>query len=97
MHQSCAARRYVARIESAARLYLALFAVFIVLVKAVKLAVQAKEAQEFSRVPGILHKCHHDHRVLKDCRVHLRGSEDQVHCLQEGNAMPSRRTLGAVE
>ena len=57
VHQSCAARRYVTRIESAARLYLALFAAFIVLVKAVKLAGQAKEAQEFSRVPGILHKC----------------------------------------
>ena len=57
MHQSCAARDAVPkrRMESATRLYLALFAVLIVLVEAVELAVQAKEAQEFPRVPGILH------------------------------------------
>ena len=57
MHQSCAARDSdpKRRIKPAGRLYLALFAVLIVLVKAVELAVEAKEAQEFSRVPGILH------------------------------------------
>ena len=77
MHWSCAAWNFVPKIESAARLYLALFAVLIVLMKAVELAAEAKEAEQFPCMPGVLHECFISCTPsMKICRLHMQDPLD---------------------
>ena len=95
MHQSGAAGELVPRrrVKSAAGLYLALFAVLVVLMEAVELAIQAKEAQEFPRVPGVLHERFISFtQCLGFCRKHMQdplNDSIQVHCHQKCTAMLS--------